>query len=151
MPPPRPYWLAQSLTRLREVGCPRRLTGLTSLKDWRCSYLCSELIPSVAERLTLFVKELSFPQTAPTDYAFFNRNWVGACWNRWVGTGTVAGPVRWLWTLDSSAKTRNKEDRWGLAPLPLRCLSQFFLVEETINCLGNEVLAHKSAYLSPMG
>ena len=26
------------------------------------------------------------------------------------------------------------------SPLPLRCLSQFFLVEENINCLGNEVL-----------
>ena len=43
----------------------RRLVGLASLEDWRFSYLCSELIPSVAERSTLFVKELSFPQTAP--------------------------------------------------------------------------------------
>ena len=25
---------------------------------------------------------------------FFNKNWAGACWNRWAGTGTVAGPVR---------------------------------------------------------
>ena len=25
------------------------------------------------------------------------------------------GPVRWLWVLDSSAKTRNKKDRRGLA------------------------------------
>ena len=41
--------------------------------DWRCSCLCSGLIPSVTERSALFVKELSFPQTAPTDDAFFNR------------------------------------------------------------------------------
>ena len=26
-----------------------------------------------------------------------------------------AGPVRWRWALDSSAKTRNKKDRRGLA------------------------------------
>ena len=32
-----------------------------SLEDWRCSCLCSKLIPSVAKRSTLFVKELSFP------------------------------------------------------------------------------------------
>ena len=30
-----------------------------------------------------------------------------------------AGPVRWLWALDSSTKTRNKKDRCGLA----RCRS----------------------------
>ena len=49
------------------------------LWDWRCFYLYSKLIPSVTERSTLFVKEMSFPQTAPTDDAFFNRNWAGAC------------------------------------------------------------------------
>ena len=49
------------------------MAGPASLEDWRCSCLCSELIPSVTERSTLFVKELSFPQTAPTDDAFFNR------------------------------------------------------------------------------
>ena len=31
------------------------------------------LIPSVAERSVIFIKELSFPQTAPTDDAFFNK------------------------------------------------------------------------------
>ena len=62
---PRSCWPAQSLTSLREVGCPHGLTGLASLENWRYSCLCSELIPSVAERSTLFVKELSFPQTAP--------------------------------------------------------------------------------------
>ena len=42
--------------------------------DQRCSCLCSKLTPSVTERSALFVKELSFPQTTPTDDAFFNRN-----------------------------------------------------------------------------
>ena len=79
MPPLRPCWLASSLTRRREVDCPRRLAGPTSFEDWRCSYLYSELIPSVTERSALFVKELSFSQTAPTDDAFFNHNWAGAC------------------------------------------------------------------------
>ena len=41
--------------------------------DWRCSRLCSGLIPSITEKSALFVKELSFPKTAPTDDAFFNR------------------------------------------------------------------------------
>ena len=35
--------------------------------------MCSGLIPSVIEKSALFVKELSFPQTALTDDAFFNR------------------------------------------------------------------------------
>ena len=82
MPPPRPCWLTLFLTRCREVGCLRRPAGLASLEDWRCSYLCSELIPSIAEKSALFVKELSLPQMASTDDAFFNRNWAGACWNR---------------------------------------------------------------------
>ena len=73
MPPPLPCWPAQSLTRLREVGCQLRLAGLESLEDWHCSCLCFELIPSVAEMSALFVKEMSFPQTTPTDDAFFNR------------------------------------------------------------------------------
>ena len=67
MPPPHPFLLASFLKRRREVGCLCRLAGLASLEDWHCSYLCSELVPSVAKRSVLFVKELSFPQTAPTD------------------------------------------------------------------------------------
>ena len=35
----------------------------------------------------------SFPQTAPTNDAFFNQNWAGACWGRWAGTGTVVGSI----------------------------------------------------------
>ena len=51
------------------------MAGLASLVDWRCSSLCSWLIPSVTERSVLFVKELSFPQKVPTDDVFFN--WTG--------------------------------------------------------------------------
>ena len=72
MPPLRPCWLASLLT-CREVGCLRRLVDPASFENWRCSCLCSELIPSVTKRSALFVKELSFPQTTPTDDAFFNR------------------------------------------------------------------------------
>ena len=45
--------------------------GPASLEDWRCSCSCSELIPLVTEGSVLFVKELSFPQTTPTDDVFF--------------------------------------------------------------------------------
>ena len=38
----------------------------------------------------MFIKELSFPQTAPTDDAFFNRNWVGARGGRWAEPGLLA-------------------------------------------------------------
>ena len=79
MPPPRPCWPALSLMRLREVGYPPHQAGLAFWKDWRDSCLYSTLIPSVTERSALFVKEQSFPQMAPTDDAFFNRNWAGAC------------------------------------------------------------------------
>ena len=73
MPPSRSCWPALFLTR-REVGCLRCLVGPASLEDQRCSCLCSESIPSVTEKSVIFIKELSFPQTAPTDDAFFNRN-----------------------------------------------------------------------------
>ena len=33
--------------------------------------MCSGLIPPVTEKSSIFVKELSFPQPAPTDDAFF--------------------------------------------------------------------------------
>ena len=55
--------------------------------------------------------------------------------------------------LDVGLIFKNKKQRGsaGAHPLPLRCLSQFFHVKENINCLGNEILVHKSAYLSPIG
>ena len=37
-------------------------------------------------------------------------------------------------------KNKKLKGLTGARPLPLRCLSQFFPVEENINCLGNEVL-----------
>ena len=143
MPPPRPCWPTLSPMRLREVGCPPRLASLTSWEDWRGSYLYSKLLSSVTERSTLFLKELSFSQTTPTDDAFFNRNWAGACWNRW------ASPL----AMDAAFPCKNKKERGsaGARPLPLRCLSQFFPMEENINYLGKEVLVHKSVYLSPIG
>ena len=71
-------------------------------------------MPSITERSALFVKELSFLRRRQTDDAFS------------TGTGLelarIARPIRCLWMLGSSAKTRYKKDRRGL------------------NCLGNEVL-----------
>ena len=60
-----------------------------------------------------------------------------------------AGPL----ALDVGLLCKNKKERGSARALPLllRCLSQFFPVDENINCLGNEVLVHKSTYLSPMG
>ena len=72
MPPPRPCWPALSLMRLRKVGYPPHLAGLASWEDWSGSCLYSEFIPSITERLALFVKELSFPQMAPINDAFFS-------------------------------------------------------------------------------
>ena len=80
-----------------------------------------------------------------------------------IGTGLervgIAGPKNWncRWVgplaLDVGLLCKNKKQRGsaGACPFPLQCLSQFFLVEKNINYLGNEVLVHKSAYLSPMG
>ena len=64
MPSSRRYWRAELLVCLQGVCYLRRLAGLESLGDWRGSGLCYESIPSVIERSVLFVKELSFPQTA---------------------------------------------------------------------------------------
>ena len=121
MPPSRPCLPVLFLKRLWEVGCPPRPAGLASLGDWRGSCLYSELIPSVTERSTLFVKELSFPQTTLTDDAFFNRNCAGACWDRWAS----------LLSLDVALPCKNQKRKGsaGAYPLPLRCLSQFFPVE----------------------
>ena len=60
------------------------------------------------------------------DDACFNQSWAGVCRDRWAGTRTVTGLVRWLWALDSSAKSKKQIISTGDCPLPLRCLSQFF-------------------------
>ena len=60
-----------------------------------------------------------------------------------------AGPL----ALDVGLLCKNKKERGsaGARSLLLRYLSQFFPVEDNINCLRNAILVHKSAYLSPMG
>ena len=96
MLPLRSYWLALLLLS-QEAYCPHRLVDPASLVDWRDSCLCSESIPSVTEKLVIFMKELSFPHTAPIDDAFFNRNWAGACEGRWVGSGLLTGWAVGCW------------------------------------------------------
>ena len=39
----------------------------------------------------MFIKELSFPQTASTDDAFFNRNLAGAWRGHWARPGLLVG------------------------------------------------------------
>ena len=71
---------------------------LSALPNWSCILrglalllLVFRVDTSVIEKSVIFVKELSFPQTAPTDDAFFNRNWAGACSGRWAGSGLILG------------------------------------------------------------
>ena len=71
MLPLRSRWPALLLLS-RGVYCPHLLVDPASLVDWRYSCLCFESIPSVTEKSVIFVQELSFPQTAPTDDAFFS-------------------------------------------------------------------------------
>ena len=99
-----------------------------SLADWRCSCLCSELIPSVTEKSVIFVKELSFPQTVSTDDAFFNRNWDRACRGRWAGPGLMLGWAG-LQALNVALLCKNKKERGSArsspvtAPMPKSVLS----------------------------
>ena len=132
VPPSRLCYRVKFPACLQEVGYLRCLIGLASLGDWRCSCLCFKLIPSIAERSALFVQELSFPHMTSTNDAFFNRNWAGASWNCCVGQ----------LALDAGLLYKNKKPKGseGARPLLLQCLSQFFPVEEKINCLENDVL-----------
>ena len=56
----------------------------------------------------------------------------------WSVLNCWAGPL----ALGIGLLCKNKKQKGlaGARPLPLRCLSQFFPLEENINCLGNEVL-----------
>ena len=63
-----------------------------------------------------------------------------------LSLGRSAGSGRW-----TPLQKQERKRIGGARPLSLRCLSQFFPVEENINYLGNEVLLHKSAYFSLMG
>ena len=129
----RSYWLALLLLS-QEVYYPRRLVDPASLVDWRCSYLCSELIPLVTEKSVIFIKELSFPQTAPTDDAFFQPElgWsvFGLLGQSWADTGLVCRPcVVWpgvgllllligrLWMWHSPVRRTRRKKGWrGLCP-----------------------------------
>ena len=93
MLPLHSYWLALLLLS-QEAHCPHRLVDPTSLVDWRCSCLCSELIPSVTEKSVIFVQELSFPQTAPTDDAFFHPK-LGWRLRASLGRTEIAGGLNW--------------------------------------------------------
>ena len=90
------------------------------------------------------MKELSFPQTAPTDDAFFqpelgwsvcgSLDWTktadGLNWRMpdLLGWGRIAAMLVYrLWMRHSPARrNRRKKGRRGLRPWPLRCLSQIF-------------------------
>ena len=90
MLPLRSYWPALLLLS-QEVCCPHRLEDRSSLADWRCSCLCSVLIPSVTEKSVIFIKELSFPQTVPTDDAFFQPELGWSEWRSLDWTKTFGG------------------------------------------------------------
>ena len=107
----------------------------------------SELIPSITERLTLFVKELSFPQTTSTDDAFFNRNWDGIIGftgpelelslGRSAGSGCYA-------PLQKRVAKRIGGGSLVAAPMP----------KSVPSCRKNRLTALRGecfAYLSPMG
>ena len=89
----------------------------------------------------MFMKELSFPQTAPTDDALFQPELGWSVWGSLGWTKITDGlnwriPDRLGWDRIAamltcglrswyfSAKTRKKGGRRGLCPWPLRCLSQ---------------------------
>ena len=90
----------------------------------------------------MFMKELSFPQTAPTDDAFFQPElgwsaWGSLGWTKtadglyWrmldrLGWGRVAATLVYRLRMRHSParRTRRKKGRRGLRPWPLRCLSQ---------------------------
>ena len=90
MLPLRSYW-PTLLLLYQEAFRPPRLEDPASLADWRCSCLCSELIPSVTEKSVIFVQELSFPQTALTDDAFFQPELSWSVWESLDWTKTTGG------------------------------------------------------------
>ena len=57
----------------------------------------------------MFLQELSFPQTAPTDDAFFNWNWAGACGGCLAGPGLLAGWVG----LQAPGSSGLRQDRYN--------------------------------------
>ena len=127
MPLPHQCWLVLFLT-WQEVGSLHHSTGPTSSDDWCYSCLCSELIPYVTGKSTLFVKKLPFPQTVLTYDAFFNRTRLERIGSRWAGLGQLLGWfVGFVGSLPYRKGQERKKGRQGLRPWPLRCLSQFLL------------------------
>ena len=63
-------------------------------------------------------------------------------WSMLESLGQSAGSGRW-----NSLQKKKQRGSVGARLLPLRCLSQFFLSEEKINCLKSEFFV----YLSPVG
>ena len=59
--------------------------------------MCPESIPSVTEKSVIFIKELSFPQTAPTDDAFFQPELGWSVLGPWAGPGLLAGWLAGSW------------------------------------------------------
>ena len=55
----------------------------------------------------MFVQELSFPQTAPTNDAFFNRNWAGVC------GGCLADLDCWRAGLQAPGLSGLRQDRYN--------------------------------------
>ena len=84
--------------------------------DWRYSFLCSLLIPSVTEKSIIFVKELSFPQTAPIDDAFFQPDWAGTCRGRWAGPGLLLG---WSTGTGVALLCKNKKEEGSAGASPM--------------------------------
>ena len=102
--------------------------------DWRCFCSCSGLIPSVTEKSVIFIKELSFPQTTPTDDAFFNQTGLerigfigpepGLLWTGLKALDRLAGPGLLLdWSAGSVCgsslhkRTRKKKGLAGASPV----------------------------------
>ena len=84
--------------------------------DWRCSYLYSGLIPSVTEKSVIFLKELSFPQTAQTDDVFFQSDWAGACGGRWAGPRLLLG---WSTGTGVALLCKNKKEEGPVGASPV--------------------------------
>ena len=66
------------------------MASLTSLEDWRCSCLCSELTPLVAERSALFVKEQKIPIDGAQLVMFFQPE-LGSSVLELLGRSAVSG------------------------------------------------------------
>ena len=107
--------------------------------------MCSELIPSITKRLVLFVKELLFPQMAPTDDAFFNRTGLEC-----VG---VVGPepgllLDWSTGFGTVLLYKDKKEEGSARALPVAAPISQFLAGRKDRLLRERMFF---VYLSPRG